>query len=176
VAPWHDCDCLLGTGHGAPPAYRSAKPPSGSSGGDGATLKSCAKRQEFRSRFFEAEISSGWRVQITGAVAARVCHEWPLSPTATSIVAIPSGRLTSIPAGRNAQIALKNSALIGAPGADSVLLGAGDSVDDGRTAGDARGASTASASSGMSRIPGAPPRDFERAHGLAISRRPAGTG
>jgi hypothetical protein len=30
--------------------------------------------------------------------------------------------------------------LIAAPGADSLLLGAGDSVDDGRTAGDARGA------------------------------------
>ena len=41
--------------------------------------------------------------------------------------------------------------LIEAPGADSLLLGAGDSVDDGRTAGDARGCFTASVWSGASR-------------------------
>ena len=44
-----------------------------------------------------------------------------------------------IPAGRNAQIALKTLLDRPAAGDDSLVLGAGDSVDDGRTAGDARG-------------------------------------
>ena len=41
--------------------------------------------------------------------------------------------------GRSRRIALKNS-LIAAFGADSLLLGGGDSADDGRAAGDAGGA------------------------------------
>ena len=48
-------------------------------------------------------------------------------------------RYLRIPAGWSRRIALKNC-LIAAFGADSLLLGGGDSADDGRTAGDAGGA------------------------------------
>jgi hypothetical protein len=88
---------------------------------------------------------------------------------------ISNGSLTSFPAGRNAQIALKSSAR---SGRRALILFCW--VQEIRSMmGERRvmqeRCSTASASSGMSRIPGAPPRDFERAHGLAISPRLAGT-
>ena len=90
-------------------------------------------------------------------------------PNATSIVAIER-RAPNVHSSR-AECAncVEKPFLIGAPGADSLLPSVRDSVDDGQTADDARGAVYGFSLERLVADTWSAARDFERAHGLATT-------